>query len=599
MCGIVGMVNGTQVVSNLIDGLRKLEYRGYDSSGLVTSSADRLDVRKISGKLSELEKLVGGSPTDGPAGIAHTRWATHGHPSTENAHPHVNEDVAVVHNGIIENYRDLRAELTAEGHVFASQTDSEVIPHLIRSFLAQGFSPDQAMDRTLKRLQGTYALGVVFRGFADRMMVARRGSPLVLGKNDDAMMMASDGLALDRSAKEVFYLEDGDWGVIEQHSMQLFDANGRSVKRPGRTPARTASAVSKQGFKHFMLKEIHEQPAAIRQTLSFSSSADLARQLAKLSRLTIIACGTSAYAAQVAKYWFEQIARLPVDIDIASEFRYRDAVMPDQGAALFISQSGETADTLAALRYAREHKQYTIALVNVPDSTIAREADCVLQTIAGPEIGVASTKAFMTQMTMLLRLAIDTADVRNSLPQHRIDEMRVHLATAPTLIETVLDRANEVESLAHNFIDSRNALFMGRGTAFPIALEGALKLKEITYIHAEGYGAGELKHGPIALVDDKMPVVVLAPENDLLDKTISNLQEVNARRGQMFLISTKGVIEKYGSDLNGSFVMPDCDPVIAPLLYVVPTQLLAYYTAVLRGTDVDQPRNLAKSVTVE
>lgn len=599
MCGIVGMVNGSRVVSNLIDGLRKLEYRGYDSSGLVTASANQLDVRKISGKLSELENLLGQNPSDGPAGIAHTRWATHGHPTTENAHPHVNEDVAVVHNGIIENYRDLRAELIAEGHEFTSQTDSEVIPHLIRSYLAQGFSPDQAMDRTLKRLQGTYALGVVFRGHADRMMVARRGSPLVLGKTATAMMMASDGLALDQRAEEVFYLEDGDWGVIEQHGMQLHDANGHAVKRIGRTPVRTSSAVCKQGFKHFMLKEIHEQPAAIRQTLSFSSSADLARQLANLSRLTIVACGTSAYAAQVSKYWFEQIARLPVDVDIASEFRYRDAVMPAQGAALFISQSGETADTLAALRYAREQSQYTIALVNVPDSTIAREADCVLQTIAGPEIGVASTKAFMTQLTMLLRLAIDTADVRNSLPQDRIDEMRVQLAKAPAQIEAMLERATEVEALARHFVDSRNALFMGRGTAFPIALEGALKLKEITYIHAEGYGAGELKHGPIALVDDKMPIVVLAPENELLDKTISNLQEVKARRGQMFLMSTKSVIEKYGSDLVGSFEMPDCDPVIAPLLYVVPTQLLAYYTAVLRGTDVDQPRNLAKSVTVE
>lgn len=599
MCGIVGMVNGSRVVSNLIDGLRKLEYRGYDSSGLVTASANQLDVRKISGKLSELENLLEQNPSDGPAGIAHTRWATHGHPTTENAHPHVNEDVAVVHNGIIENYRDLRAELIAEGHEFTSQTDSEVIPHLIRSYLAQGFSPDQAMDRTLKRLQGTYALGVVFRGHADRMMVARRGSPLVLGKTATAMMMASDGLALDRRAEEVFYLEDGDWGVIEQHGMQLHDVNGHVVKRIGRTPVRTSSAVCKQGFKHFMLKEIHEQPAAIRQTLSFSSSADLARQLANLSRLTIVACGTSAYAAQVSKYWFEQIARLPVDVDIASEFRYRDAVMPAQGAALFISQSGETADTLAALRYAREQSQYTIALVNVPDSTIAREADCVLQTIAGPEIGVASTKAFMTQLTMLLRLAIDTADVSNSLPQDRIDEMRVQLAKAPAQIEAMLERTTEVEALARHFVDSRNALFMGRGTAFPIALEGALKLKEITYIHAEGYGAGELKHGPIALVDDKMPIVVLAPENELLDKTISNLQEVKARRGQMFLMSTKSVIEKYGSDLVGSFEMPDCDPVIAPLLYVVPTQLLAYYTAVLRGTDVDQPRNLAKSVTVE
>jgi glucosamine--fructose-6-phosphate aminotransferase (isomerizing) len=607
MCGIIGLVNGNSVVPDLMAGLRRLEYRGYDSSGIAVVRDRLLEKRRAQGKLDNLEKVLGSSPVDGRNGIAHTRWATHGAPTADNAHPHATERVAVVHNGIIENFRELRAELQAAGHGFSSQTDTEVIPHLITHYLDEGMSEEGAMQATLGRLRGSYALGVLFAGDDSRLIAARRGSPLVLGHGDSATHLASDALALGGQANELTYLDEGDWAVIEQRRAEVRDADGRRVRRARRPAGQVAAAVGKGAYRHYMEKEIHEQPQVIRHTLARYIDAESGRvrlpempfDLAGLTRLTIVACGTSHYSGTVARYWFEQLAGLPVDVDIASEFRYRESPLQPGGAALFISQSGETADTLAALRYARAQGQHIVAVVNVEESSMAREADVVLPTLAGPEIGVASTKAFTTQLTVLASLALAIAEARGRLDDIEAAQLAEVLRSVPTLMERLLGDLDHYPHVAREFANATSALFIGRGPAYPIALEGALKLKEISYIHAEGFGAGELKHGPIALVDADTPVVVIAPFDELFEKTVSNLQEVRARGGRVVLVSDATGLAHAGEDACATLEIPDAAPLAQPLLTVLPLQLLAYHVATQRGTDVDQPRNLAKSVTVE
>ena len=607
MCGIVGVVNGQRVASILIGGLQKLGYRGYDSAGLATINGGKIEFRRTKGKLENLENLLAREPLDGKIGIAHTRWATHGAPTAVNAHPHVTDKVAVVHNGIIENFKELREELQALGHDFASDTDTEVIPHLISHYMESGLSPVEATAETLKRLDGAYALGILFQGCDDQLIAARRGSPLVIGHGEDAMYLASDALALSAFTREITYLEDGDLVVLRQDGVEIRDEAGQRVNRPVRHSKFDSTEVGKGSYRHFMLKEIFEQPVVIRRTMGNYYDAETSRiriphlpfDFSGLPRLTIVACGTSSYAGQVAKYWFEKYAALPVEVDIASEFRYRDAPFPEGGAALFISQSGETADTLAAMRHAHAHGQHTVALVNVPESSMAREADVVLHTLAGQEIGVASTKAFTTQLTALACLAIAAGRARQSLSRDKAEEITTALSQVPTMIERILEGEDRFQKIAKDISKAPSVLFMGRGTSFPIALEGALKLKEISYIHAEGYGAGELKHGPIALVEESVPVVVLAPSDGLFDKTISNLQEVKARDGRIILISDAKGLSIAGQDIAAAIEIPQAHPFVTPILYSVPVQLLAYHVALQKGTDVDQPRNLAKSVTVE
>jgi glutamine---fructose-6-phosphate transaminase (isomerizing) len=607
MCGIVGAVNGTSVVPELLGGLRRLEYRGYDSAGIAVLDGRHLERRRAKGKLTNLENLLAQDPIDGRIGIAHTRWATHGVPSVANAHPHATSDVAVVHNGIIENFRELRQEMEGRGQIFESSTDTEVIPRLITSYLEDGLSPEEATRQALERLRGAYALGILFDGEDNRVFAARKGSPLVLGIADNANYLASDAMALAAVAPEVIYLEDGDWAQIGQDRVEIRDNRGRHVRRPARRMTHDSATVGKNGYRHYMQKEIHEQPDAVRRTLAtvydISEAKvvlpDLPFDLATLSRLTIVACGTSYHAGLVARYWFERYAGLPVDVDTASEFRYREPPLEAGGAALFISQSGETADTLAALRHVKACGQHAVAVVNVPESTMAREADVVLETRAGTEIGVASTKAFTTQLTVLAGLAIAAGRARGVLSATEEDTLTAALLRLPNQIEDALERESSYAEIARVFARARSTLFMGRGTAFPIALEGALKLKEISYIHAEGYGAGELKHGPIALIDETVPVVVVAPRDGLFEKTVSNLQEVKARGGRIVLLSDDEGIAEAGDEAAGTVALPQSDPLVAPILYTVPLQLLAYHVAVAKGTDVDQPRNLAKSVTVE
>ena len=607
MCGIIGAINGNQVAADLIGGLRQLEYRGYDSAGLATIHRQEIECRRAKGKLENLEALLASDPIDGKIGIAHTRWATHGAPTEINAHPHATDRVAVVHNGIIENFKVLRQELISEGRAFASDTDTEVIPQLITYYLECGLQPDEAMARTLERLEGAFAMSVLFRGDEQHLIAARRGSPLVMGHGDNAMYLASDALAFATRTRDVTYLEDGDWAVMRTDGVEIFDGRGRKVSRPMQRSNIDGAGVGKGGYRHFMLKEIFEQPDVIRKTMGAYYDAESSQihvpempfGFADLPRLTIVACGTSSYAGQVAKYWFEKYAALPVEVDIASEFRYRESPLPAGGAALFISQSGETADTLAAMRHAKAHEQHTVVLVNASGSTMAREADVELRTLAGPEIGVASTKAFTTQLTALACLAISAGRIRGTLPEEEAERLTSALAQVPVRIERILEDQDNFRTIAREVSKAANALFIGRGTSFPIALEGALKLKEISYIHAEGYGAGELKHGPIALVDDTVPVIVLAPSDGLFEKTISNLQEVKAREGRIILISDDKGLSSAGNDACSVIRIPAADPFITPILYAVAVQLLAYHVAVQKGTDVDQPRNLAKSVTVE
>ncbi len=607
MCGIIGIIGKGEVAPLLIEGLRRLEYRGYDSAGVATLVDGRIERRRAEGKLTNLETLLAREPVAGTIGIGHTRWATHGVPNEKNAHPHATDRVAVVHNGIIENFQALRAEVEERGHTLVSDTDTEVVAHLITLYLEDGKGTAEATCAALNRLEGAFALGIIFAGKPDLMIAARRGSPLAIGYGDGEMYLGSDALALAPLTREIMYLEDGDWAVITSDDATVFDAEHLGVKREVRLTAHSGATLGKGGYRHFMLKEIFEQPQVIGDTLhAYTNPAtrsvalpDLGFDAAETSAMTLVACGTSYHACMVAKCWLERLARIPVDVDVASEFRYRGAYMAEGGVALFVSQSGETADTLAALRYARDHGQHIVSVVNVPESTIARESDAVLQTYAGPEVGVASTKAFTTQLTVLACFAIATARARGAMDHDAETRLVDALAGIPARAAEVLNDDDTLRALAHQVAEARDVLYLGRGTSYPIALEGALKLKEISYIHAEGYAAGEMKHGPIALIDEDVPVIVIAPSDELFEKTASNMQEVVARGGRVIFFSDAKGAERLGGLAAATVVLPEVDPFVAPILYTIPVQMLAYHTAVLKGTDVDQPRNLAKSVTVE
>ncbi len=607
MCGIVGVIGKGAAAPLLVEGLRRLEYRGYDSAGIATLIEGRIERRRAKGKLAALEGRLQEQPLAGTIGIGHTRWATHGAPNESNAHPHASRRCAVVHNGIIENFQELRDELTALGHVFESETDTEVVVHLVTHYLDQGHAPEEATAMMLKRLRGAFALGIIFAGRHDLMIGARLGSPLAIGYGDGEMFLGSDALALAPMTRRITYLEDGDWAVLTTDGATIRDAGGRLANRPVRQTALSGAMIGKGEHRHFMLKEIYEQPQVIGDTLNTMfnpvtrtvSLPDLPFDLAAVPRLTIIACGTSYYAGMVAKYWLERIARVPVEVDVASEFRYRAPAMQPGGLALFISQSGETADTLAALRYCRDNGQHVLSIVNVPESTIARESAAALITVAGPEIGVASTKAFTTQLVVLACLVIALGRARGAIDHAAEARLSQALAEVPSRAAEVLAHDERLRAVAQLVAEARDVLYLGRGTSYPIALEGALKLKEISYIHAEGYAAGEMKHGPIALIDDSVPVIVVAPSDELYDKTASNVQEVVARGGKVVFLSDAAGAERLGVDTVATIALPAVDPFVAPILYTIPVQLLAYYTAIAKGTDVDQPRNLAKSVTVE
>ena len=612
MCGIIGIVGSASVADRLVDGLKRMEYRGYDSAGICTLHDGALVRRRAEGRLANLVSVLAHDPAPGDVGIAHTRWATHGAPTAANAHPHATAEVAIVHNGIIENFKELRAELAATGRVFESETDSEVVAHLISAEVERGADPVEAVREVLPRLRGAFALAIAFRSHPDLLIGARLGSPLVLGygpegEEEAEMYLGSDALALAPLTQRIAYLEEGDWVVLRRDCAQIFNAEGQPVAREVRASGASAAAVEKGNYRHFMQKEIYEQPTVVAQTLaSYLRRSDnsvalpqIDFDLSAIRRLTIVACGTSFYAGMVAKYWFEQFARVPVDIDVASEFRYRNPVLEDGGLALFISQSGETADTLAALRHCKANGQTIGVVVNVPTSTMAREADLLLPTHAGPEIGVASTKAFTCQLAVLAALAAHMAVKKGRLTRDQEAEIVRHLLEAPAALNAALAHDDDIAAMAPLIAPARDVLYLGRGQDYPLALEGALKLKEISYIHAEGYAAGEMKHGPIALIDDAVPVVVIAPSGPLFEKTVSNMEEVRARGGQVVLISDAQGIAEAGEGCIATIEMPVVHPLIVPLVYAVPVQLLAYHVAVVKGTDVDQPRNLAKSVTVE
>ncbi|WP_277979751.1 glutamine--fructose-6-phosphate transaminase (isomerizing) [Sphingomonas phyllosphaerae] len=607
MCGIVGILGHDDVADRLLDGLKRLEYRGYDSAGIATVVDGHIARRRASGKLINLQRELAADPLPGHTGIAHTRWATHGGPTTNNAHPHATDEVAVVHNGIIENFKALRDELIARGRVFTSETDTEVVAHLISEKVEAGAAPEDAVREVLPRLHGAFALAILFRSHPGLLIGARLGSPLVVGHGDGETYLGSDALALAPLTQRIAYLDEGDWVVCTRDGAQVYDRENKPVERPVTISGVTGALIDKGNHRHFMQKEIYEQPIVVAQTLRsylqrFEGRITLPIpdfDLSGIRRVTIVACGTSFYAGMVAKYWFEQFARVPVDLDVASEFRYRAPVMEEGGLALFISQSGETADTLAALRHARAEKQTIAVVVNVPTSTMAREADLLLPTHAGPEIGVASTKAFTCQLAVLAALAANLAKAKGRLTEAEERNIVRQLAEAPAAINGALAYDESIEAIAGTVAGARDVLYLGRGTDYPLALEGALKLKEISYIHAEGYAAGEMKHGPIALIDEHVPVVVIAPTGPLFDKTVSNMQEVQARGGKVLLISDYDGVEAAGEGCVATITMPKVHPLIAPLVYAVPVQLLAYHVAVAKGTDVDQPRNLAKSVTVE
>ncbi len=608
MCGIIGVVGKQDAAGLLVEGLKRLEYRGYDSSGIALIEENgTLSRIRAEGKIAQLEAALVRSPQHGVTGIGHTRWATHGVPSEANAHPHMTDRVALVHNGIIENHQALRDELTAAGCRFTSETDTEVMPHLISQLLLQGKKPEEAVALCLKRLEGAYALAIVFSGRPDLMIGARKGSPLAVGyAAEGTIFLGSDALALAPFCQRISYLEEGDMAVVEKSDVHIFNANGQLVKRTILPITAESGAADKGEWAHFMLKEIFEQPRVLADTVSaFLSDQEggliptLPFPAEEIERITLVACGTSYYAALVARHWLERFARVSTAVDIASEFRYRRPVMPKNGIAIFISQSGETADTLAALRYARSVGQHTVALVNVKESSMAMEADSVLHTRAGREIGVASTKAFTTQLAALAALTLSIGKGRSAVDAKHYDEARHALGQVADLAESTLTLEPEIKKLAAALKDTRDMFYIGRGTSYAIAYEGALKMKEISYIHAEAYAAGELKHGPLALISDNVPVMVIAPNDELFDKTASNLQETAARGGRIVLLSSAEGKRQLGSLVSEALVMPECHPMIAPILYVMPLQLLAYHIAVLRGTDVDQPRNLAKSVTVE
>ncbi|TDI65896.1 MAG: glutamine--fructose-6-phosphate transaminase (isomerizing) [Alphaproteobacteria bacterium] len=607
MCGIIGIIGAAPACPILVDGLKRLEYRGYDSAGLATLVGGRIERRRAEGKIANLEAVLAAEPLSGTTGIGHTRWATHGSPSEANAHPHANEAVAVVHNGIVENFQALKEGLVAQGHVFESDTDTEVIVHLVARYLGQGLAPAEAATRALGELEGAFALAMIFAGHSDLVIGARRGSPLAIGHGEGEMFLGSDALALAPLTKRICYLDDGDVVELTRDGAAIFDHTGALVERPIRETATIGDAIGKGNFSHYMLKEIYEQPTVIGDTLaSFVNPAslevslpDLPVDFAALPRLQLLACGSSWHAALIARYWFESIARLPAEVDIASEFRYRAPVLAAGGAALAISQSGETADTLAALRLARELGQTTLAIVNVAESTMAREAEGTLLTHAGPEVGVASTKAFTTQMTVLACLAIAAARARGAIDHQREAALSQAIIEVPARVAEVLRHDSKLKELAKEIAAARHVLFLGRGTGYAVALEGALKLKEITYIPAEGFAAGEMKHGPIALIDNDIPIIVVAPSDGLFEKTASNMQEVVARGGRVIFLSDAEGIARLGGLAAASVEIPAVDAFVAPILYTIPVQLLAYHAAVIRGTDVDQPRNLAKSVTVE
>ena len=607
MCGIIGIIGRDDVAERLVDGLKRLEYRGYDSAGVATIHDGAIERRRAEGKLNNLVKELVAEPLPGSTGIAHTRWATHGAPTTSNAHPHATAQVALVHNGIIENFKPLREELVARGRVFDSQTDTEVVAHLVSEKVEQGASPVEAVRDVLPRLHGAFALAIAFRAHPDLLIGARLGSPLVVGYGDGETFLGSDALALAPLTQRIAYLEEGDWVVITREGAEIFDKDNVPVDRPVTISGVSGAMIDKGNHRHFMQKEIYEQPVVVAQTLrsylrrmeNQIAMPDMDFDLGGVKRITIVACGTSFYAGLVAKYWIEKFARVPVDIDVASEFRYREPVLEPGGLALFISQSGETADTLAALRHARAEGQIIAVVVNVPTSSMAREADLLLPTHAGPEIGVASTKAFTCQLAVLAALAANLARAKGKLTPEEEAEIVWHLSEASAALNEALGRDGQIEAMAHLIAPARDVLYLGRGPDYPMALEGALKLKEISYIHAEGYAAGEMKHGPIALIDDAVPVIVIAPSGPLFEKTVSNMAEVQARGGKVVLISDAEGIAIAGEGCMATIEMPQVHPLIAPLVYAVPVQLLAYHVAVAKGTDVDQPRNLAKSVTVE
>jgi glucosamine--fructose-6-phosphate aminotransferase (isomerizing) len=590
-----------------MEGLRRLEYRGYDSAGVATLTNGSISRRRAVGKVACLQELLDREPLEGTIGIGHTRWATHGAPSEANAHPHANDRVALVHNGIIENHQPLRAELEAKGHLFTSQTDSEVIAHLISDLLNLQLTPQGAVAAALKRLEGIFAVVIVFAGRHDLMIGARRGSPLALGIGDGEMYLGSDALALAHLTDRIVYLEEGDWVEVTSQGCSIHDVNDQPTERKVQQTALSGALIGKGDYRHFMQKEIFEQPTAIGQTIASLINPSTGRvelpslpfDLARVSRFTCCACGTAFLATAVAKYWFEQLARQPVEIDIASEFRYREAPMPEGGVGLFVSQSGETIDTLSALRYVKAQGQRVLSIVNVPESAIARESDCLLPTLAGPEIGVASTKAFTTQLSVLACLALAIAEAKKAVSQERLEKLAQALIELPKSVDDALSIDTAARRVAAMLVGARDVLYLARGSMFPIAMEGALKLKELTYIHAEGYAAGEMKHGPIALIDENMPVIVCAPSGPLFEKTAANVQEVQARGGRVILLSDRSGIDKIGREAEACIEVPHVDPFVAPIVYSIPVQLLAYHTAVLKGTDVDQPRNLAKSVTVE
>jgi glucosamine--fructose-6-phosphate aminotransferase (isomerizing) len=607
MCGIIGIIGKAPVTPLLIDALRRLEYRGYDSAGVATLTNGSIERRRAQGKLASLDKLLQTEPLPGTIGIGHTRWATHGAPTENNAHPHADARVVLVHNGIIENFLELRRELTAKGCDFQTETDTEVVVHLISSYLAEGCTPQEAVRASLERIEGAFALAILFAGHHDLMIGARRGSPLAVGYGDGEMYLGSDALALAPLTTRISYLEEGDWVEVRADGVTVHDATGAEVTRPIKMTAASGAMIGKGNYPHFMLKEIYEQPAVMGDALhallnpwnQVVAMPPLPFDLTRVTKLTIIGCGTSYHAGLVAKYWFESLARIPTEIDIASEFRYRGADMPQGGLAVFISQSGETADTLAALSYAKKQGQHTISIVNVAESSMARMSDVSLLTQAGPEIGVASTKAFTTQLTVLACLVIAIAARRGTIDRATEQRLCRALTEVPSRSNDVLNHDQRLAEIAKSMLDARGVLYLGRGTGYPIALEGALKLKEISYIHAEGYAAGEMKHGPIALIDENMPIIVIAPSDNLFDKTASNMQEVIARGGRVIFLSDKAGIEKLGNVAAATVELPEVDPFVAPILYTIPVQLLAYHVSVLKGTDVDQPRNLAKSVTVE
>ncbi|MEZ5789524.1 MAG: glutamine--fructose-6-phosphate transaminase (isomerizing) [Nitratireductor sp.] len=608
MCGIIGIVGNQPVAPLLVDALKRLEYRGYDSAGVATVEGDHLDRRRAEGKLVNLEKRLKADPLNGHIGIGHTRWATHGIPNETNAHPHFSGNVAVVHNGIIENFRELRDELTSLGYSFVSQTDTEVVAHLVASGLKKGMKPIEAAHAAISRLRGAFALAILFRDNDNLIVGARNGPPLAIGHGEDEMFLGSDAIALAPFTNSITYLEDGDWCALSRSGVMIFNEKGEAVERVRQQSIGSSLMVDKGNHRHFMQKEIYEQPEVISHTLSryidfvndrATGADNLPFDFAELDRVAISACGTAYLAGLVGKYWFERYARLPVDIDVASEFRYREMPMAKNGLSLFVSQSGETADTLASLRYCKAQGQHIGSIVNVRESTIARESSVVFPILAGPEIGVASTKAFTCQLSVLAALAIAAGKARGTLSAEDERQLVRDLSEAPRFATMALKLEPQIERIAQDLAKVKDVLYLGRDTSYPLAMEGALKLKEISYIHAEGYAAGELKHGPIALIDETMPVVVIAPHDHIFEKTVSNMQEVAARGGRIILITDARGAEESSVQCEHVLVMPDMPSILTPLVYALPIQMLAYHTAVLMGTDVDQPRNLAKSVTVE